>query len=177
MDTENTTMSTGRDDESMLLSDPYALLRSYRTESKTLSMALANSQVYYRTMWRCLVYPVVVLSTVATILTVFKFTFACIAINGLIVVLSGFDRIIEPLEKSHRAAIYKVEYQEITSNIKQFIMSNHRTRPEIKQYSTVIHELMNKWSSLRPYVSRKHLNSARRYYAKRVRKHEFIPTE
>lgn len=131
--------------------DVYGLLWTYSRESKVYGKAYSMSESYYRRTYKIFNYPLVILSAVSTIcsgLNIHQYIMLGIALSMMILI--GFDKLINPKEKEHDANRFAVEYQEIASNIKQFIMSNNRSKAEVKAYSETVYALISKWKSINP---------------------------
>ena len=156
----------------------YNLLKSYYKESKILSKAYSLSEQYYRNMFKIFNYPVVVLSAVNTVcLGVNVNQYITLSLSLSMFILLGFDKLIDPKDKEHESNKYSVEYGEISSNIKQFIMSNNRTKEEIKNYTEIIFSLITKWKSFNPPLKDKFIKIVRQQYTDKLRSHtnEVLP--
>jgi hypothetical protein len=144
-----------------LKNGPYALLKEYMLESKTLSIAYKKSEAYYRMLHKYLTYPIIVTSAVASVCSGFALSqYIVLGLSLTTLLLSGFNSAINPKEKEHLANQVSTEFGEISSNILQFILENSKTRSEIKAYSQLIHELLNTWKSQSPSVKNKYLAEA-----------------
>lgn len=150
--------------------DPYSLLRSYAKESKIMSIAYHKSEVYYRWMFKCFNYPVVVLSAVNTVCTGIGMNgYILLGISLCMLILLGFDKLIDPKDKSVDANKFSVEYGEISGNIKQFIMSNDRSRDDIKNYSEIMYSLLVKWKAFNPPIKDVFVEEAQKEKLPKVR--------
>lgn len=153
--------------------DPYTLLRRYAKDSKTTARAYSLSEAYYRSLSKYLNYPVVALSAVSTVcagLDINKYVLMGVSLATLI--LLGFDKAIDPKDREHDANKFAVEYGEIASNIKQFVLSNNRTQGEVKAYSETVYSLLTKWKAMNPPIKQSFVTQAKTYYLERVRKHK-----
>lgn len=152
--------------------DAYGLLRDYARESKIYSKAYHTSEVYFRNMWKCFQYPVVVLSAISSVCAGLDVNrYALLGLSLLSLTLLGFNQLINPREKEFTAHTFSIEYAEIAGSIKQFYLSNSRSRDEIKSYSEQMYALLTKWQTMRPSLRDKFLNEARQRYAKKTRSH------
>lgn len=153
--------------------DPYGLLRSYAKESKILSKAYHMSECYYRSMYKYFNYPVVVLSTCTSVCAGLNLNeYVIMGLSFSTLILLGFDKLIDPKDKEFQANKFSVEYGEINSNVKQFILSNDRTRDEVKAYSETVYSLFNKWKSFNPPIKDKFVTSAKLQHAEKLRPHK-----
>lgn len=153
--------------------DIYGLLLSYIKETKILNKAYSMSEKHYRNMYKLFNYPLVVISTVTTILSGLNVNqYILLSLSATMMILLGFDKLISPKEKEHDANRYAVEYGEIASSIKQFIMSNNRTKTEIKAYSETIYALITKWRSYNPPVKDKFVKQATLDCTTKLRSHK-----
>ena len=98
--------------------------------------------------------------------------YVLLCLNLITLILLGFNQAINPLERSHKAHEVSVEFRELASNVKQFILSNHRTVDEIKHQTEITHELLNVWVSLSPPCQQQFMNKAKHECASRSRKHK-----
>lgn len=153
--------------------NPYILLRSYAKDCKIQSKAYHLSEVYYNNLWRCFQYPLVVLSAVSSVCAGLNVNqYALLGLSLATLTLLGFDKLIDPKERSHTANMYSVEYGEIASNIKQFILANNRTKEEIKTYTEQVHTLISKWKVLNPPIYDRFVEQAGRQYTEKLRNHK-----
>ena len=146
-----------------LLQSPgsYRLLVGYMNESKILALAYDKSSSYFRFVYKCLTYPIVVTSAVATVcasLDVNKYIIVGLSLVTLI--LSGFNSAVNPKDKQNNAHNVSIEFSEIHSNVQQFVCENHKTGDEIKAHAQLIHELLNVWKSQAPPISKCYLKQA-----------------
>ena len=134
-----------------LMGSPYDLLSSYAHQAKIKSVAYSYSESYYRNMYKWLTYPMVVLSAISTVIAVLDVNkYILIGLNLSMLILIGFTQLIDPKNKEQSAHNISTEYNEINSNVIQFIRSNNRTTEEIKQYGEIIHGELQIWDSLAP---------------------------
>lgn len=158
--------------DSLVRQDNYALLREYRREAKILESAYAKSRLFYRRLWELFTYPVVILSACLSVLTGLEIhKYVTMALSLILLLLAGFDRVINPKDLEHKAHTFVVEFKEIQLNIKQFILANDRTPQEIKAYCSTVCELMKKWNALKPFIWEKYVKEATLEHAKKVRAH------
>lgn len=151
--------------------DPYYLLRTYARESKIKAYSYSLSEGYYRNLHKYLNYPVVVLSAISTVIAGLDLnSYAIMGLSLSMLILLGFDKLIDPKENEHKANQFKVEYGEINSNVKIFILNNGRTHEQVKAYAEQIHELINKWKSINPSVFQRFTDVATMKYTKKLRK-------
>ena len=146
----------------LMMNDPYKLLHSYQLMAKTKSKAYDYSESYFRWLNKVLTYPLVVLSAGNVVISAMNIDpWAVMCVSATTLVLVGFERAITPRDKEHQANQVKTEYAEIASNINQFIMSNNRTKQEIKDYGEIIHEQLNIWNGLSPPLKASFLQRAK----------------
>lgn len=162
-----------RDSESDSLAggpDPYHLLRLYAREAKQNARAYSYSEAYYRWLDKLLVYPLVVTNAATSVLAGLNISpWIIMGISCISLILVGYRQAIDPKDKEHRANQVRIEFREISANIKQFILENDRTRDEIKSYTSTIHELLNVWESLAPPIQSRFTIKAQHESAKRTR--------
>lgn len=152
--------------------DPYFLLRQYSKDSKVKSKAYSYSESYYRNMYKFFTYPLVVLSSVSTVLAGFHVNeYVLMGISLVTLTLVGFNQVIKPKDKEHEANKVKTEFAEISSDCKKFIYTNNRTSDDIRNFCEVIHELINTWNSLSPPIKDRFITQAKKEYASRSRAH------
>ena len=131
----------------------YGLLKKYADEARILSIAYAYSESKFRMLNKWLTYPVIILSSLASVFSGLDMDkFILLGLSLSILILSGFNTAIGPLDRSNRANQFKTEFDNISSDIGQFINENNKTKDEIKAYSAQCHELLNVWKSLSPPV-------------------------
>lgn len=139
--------------KSALATDRYFLLRGYMREAKIKSKAYDLSENYYRNLNKLFSYPIVVISAVGSVLGGISIhPYVSMGLSLFTLILTGSDRVVNTREREQSASHMRIEYSEIAKNIKQFIYSNNRTKNEIKEYSSHICDLMNKWNSIAPPV-------------------------
>ena len=152
---------------------PYKLLHDYKKQATIQSNAYKYSEGFYRSLHKWLTYPIILLSAVSTILSGFNINhYSIMSISFSTLVLVGFERAINPKDKEQKSCQIKIEMNEIASNIKQFILNNHRTEEEIKQYTQLIHEQINIWNSIAPPIQDMYITKSTNKYAERTRKHK-----
>jgi len=157
---------------SMKNGDPYFLLRSYCRTAKIKSKAYGYSERSYRDMYKYLTYPLILLSATNTILSGFtEHPYIVMGIAFSSLVLVGFNQSICPKDKEHMACTVKVEFGEISGNVKQFIMENNKTVEEVKNYSALIHEQLQIWNGLSPPIRDIFVKKAEELYIDRHRSH------
>lgn len=150
--------------------DPYYLLRIFSKEAKIKKIAYGYSEEYYLNLWRLITYPLVVLAAISTVLAGLDVNqYALLGLNLAMLILTGFERAINPKEKEQNANKIKIEYAEIHNHIKNFIYSNSRTKAEIKAYSDHITELLSKWNAFSPPIFSRFINKAQLQCADRKR--------
>lgn len=165
-------------DSFKMVSDQYYLLKIYARESKILSYAYSLSESYYRNLYKYFNYPLVILSASSTVLSgMNENTYIIMGISLSMLILIGFDKLIDPKDREHKANQFKVEYGEINSNIKLFILNNGKVSHEIKAYASQIHEMMNKWQSINPPVFSKFIKLSTIKYTKKIRNHTILCEE
>jgi hypothetical protein len=152
----------------------YILLEKYKRESKTLSIAYHKSEKYFRNMYKWLSYPIIITSAVSSILAGIKHPFenseyVLMGLSLITLILSGFNQSINPKDKEKSANQFSTEFEEIASNIQQFIWENNKTKSEIKAYSTLIHESLNHWKSLKPAIQDRFIAQAKLENTSRIR--------
>lgn len=153
-------------------SDPYYLLRTYAKQAKVSSYAYSLSEQYHMKLYKWFNYPVIILTSISTVIASLNLnTYIIMGVSVAMLILLAFDKLINPIERSHEANLFKVEYNEIASNIKLFIMNNERTLSEVKNYGTQIHELLNKWKSMNPSIPQRFVKQSNIKYASKLRKH------
>ena len=141
--------------------DPYYLLKSYMREAKIKSKAYGYSENYYRNLNKIFTYPIVVISAVGSVLGgIAIHPYVSMGLSLFTLILTGGDRVVNTREKEQSASHMRIEYGEIAKNIKQYIYSNNRTKAEIKDYSSHICELTNKWNGIAPPVLNKFVKKA-----------------
>lgn len=154
--------------------DPYVLLRSYGRDAKIKSKAYGYSEAYYRWLHKVLTYPLVVLSAISTVISGFDIhpysNYVVMGLSMVTLVIVGFNQAVQPKDKEMRANQLNVEYNEIASNIRQFIHENSKSDIQVKAYSEIIHSEMNIWHSLAPPIQRRFIVTARRECVSRARK-------
>ena len=154
-------ISPSQQDEKSPIIDPrgpYVLLNKYRNEARVLSGAYKLSEIYYRTLHQAFTYPVVVFSAAATVasgLHVDQYIIMGISFASLI--FSGFSTVVAPKDKENRCNRFSTEFGEIDTNITQFVQENNKEIADIKNYSKVIHELLNSWKAMAPPLNPSHL--------------------
>jgi hypothetical protein len=148
--------------ESSHLLGSYGLLKKYLNESNTLSSAFHYSSKFHRSMYKWLTYPLIITSTVATLLAgleVNNFIVAGVSFTSLILV--GFNSAINPKKKEIEAHDVSIEFSEIASDIELFIIKNGKTKVEIEAYASHINDLLNVWKAQSPAVNGKYIKKAR----------------
>ena len=149
---------------------PYALLKKYMHESKVLSIAYKKSEAYYRSLYKCLTYPVIVTSVVASVCSGLDLNrYILLALSLSTLMLSGFNSAINPKDRENKANQVSTEFGEISSNISQFIYENSKSKDDIKAYSQLVHELLNTWKSQSPSIQKKYLDKAKIEACQRLR--------
>ena len=86
-------------------------------------------------------------------------------------ILVGFTTAINPKDREAGAHQVAVEYNEISANIRQFILENNKSHEDIKAFSEIVHSEMNVWNSLAPSIQDRFMERAKRECAPRSRKH------
>jgi hypothetical protein len=160
----------------------YKLLKQYKDESKILASAYKMSEAYWRKVHKYLTYPVIVLTSLSSILasvdiggvpgSTLQYTrYALLCLSFTTMILSGFNAAISPKDKESKANQSSTEFSEISSNINQFIVENNKTNNEIKTFSQLQLELLETWKSLSPPVSSEYIDKFTREIASRTRNH------
>ena len=158
--------------------NPYGLLKSYMKNAKIKSKAYSYSEKYYRNLYKYLSYPLVVITATNTVLSGFSLNpYILMGLSFSSLVLIGFDKLINPKDKEHKANQIQSEFGEINRNIKQFVSENNKSRDEIKSYSQTINEVINIWESLSPPIQDKFITKAQNDYAKKIRKHHHMNSQ
>jgi hypothetical protein len=156
--------------DSLQRGDVYYLLRTYARESKILSKAYAMSESYYRNLYKYLTYPLVVLTTISTLISGLEInTYVVISINLAMLLLIGFNTTISPKDKEHSAHTVSGEFGEIKASINQFITENSKSADDCRNYSQLVLEQVKIWKSLSPPVKDKYMNIATKQCARKVR--------
>ena len=154
-------------------SDPYTLLLEYSKEAKIMTLAHAYTAQWYNDLAKYLNYPVILLSACSSVCAGLKVNqYILLGMTLSMLILTSFDHAINPKSKQHNHVLAKVEFDEIAGNLRQFILSNHRTAAEIKEYSEEILSYLQKWKSIAPTVPPRYMKAAKRYREHRVRKHK-----
>lgn len=139
----------------------YTLLKKYLNTAKVKSVSYSYSEAYYRTMYKWLTYPLIILASVNTVLASFDIThYALMSISITTLILTGFNTAINPKDKENLANHIKIEFGEIASNITQFIYENHKSKEQVKAFTHTIHELMNVWESQSPPIKNEFIKRA-----------------
>lgn len=153
----------------------YILLQKYQKESAILSSAYHKSEKYYRNLYKWLSYPIIITSAVSSIVAGISkpylhsdYVLMCLSLFTLI--LSGFNQAISPKDREMVAKQFSTEFEEISSNINQYILENSKTKDEVKHYSILIHETLNLWKSQKPPLRDKFLMEAKKENISRIRK-------
>jgi hypothetical protein len=150
----------------------YLLLKTYMNEAQILSLAYSKSESYYRTLYRIMNYPIIITSAIGTIAAGLKLNeYVLMSISFSTVVISGFNGIINPKEREQKANQISLEFDEIYSNINQFILENDKSKEEIKAYSQLIHTSINNWKSISPNIREKFMKEATAECMEKIRKH------
>ena len=163
-------------ESSDLIKNPYDLLQSYGKWAKVLSKAYSHSDSYYRKMSKAISYPLVILTSVASVISIIPdesvmLKYMMTGLNLSMLILIGFQTTIKPMKQALESRQMSVEFGEIASNVKQYINSNHRTHDEIRDYSSIIHDNINTWISLSPPIKTKYIKHAQTECTSRHRKH------
>jgi len=164
-------MRESESDTSLIKKSPYDFLISYAYQSKIKSKAYSYSEKHYRLLHKQLTYPMILFTSVSTVISVLEMNkYALIGLNLSMLVLVGFNQAINPKDKEHSAHNISIEMGELSSNIKQFVNINNRTKSEIKAYTELIHEQITIWDGLSPPIKEEFITKATNIYAKRSRK-------
>lgn len=143
--------------------NPYALLIGYAQEAMVHSTAHDLTAHYYSDVGKCLNYPLIILSAGSSVMAGLDLhKYAVMGINLSMLTLTAFDHVINPRDKSHTHMLSKIEFEEVASNIKQYIGANSRTPQEIKEFSQDIYQYLTKWKSVAPSVPRRYMARAQR---------------
>jgi hypothetical protein len=81
-----------------------------------------------------------------------------------IAVLNGFNTVINPKGKQYECNHIKNEFNNISSNINQYLNENNKTDEEYKIYSSKVLELMDVWKSLAPICKIKFIESSKKKF-------------
>ena len=153
-----------------LISGGYILLKRYMHEAKVLSLAYSFSEAKFRNLHKWLTYPIILLSSVASVCAGLDINqYALMSISLSILILSGFNSSVNPLDRANRANQMKTEFGEIASDTAQFVQENNKSSDEIKSYSQLIHELLNVWKAQSPPCSSQFMQTAKLECSKRIR--------
>lgn len=148
----------------------YSLLKKYRNDAMVLSDAYKMSERHWRKTYKMLNYPLIVLTTITGVMSSVEVSkYALMAISFTSLLLTSFSTAINPKDKEAKANQVATEFSEISSNINQFIVENHKTKDEIKAFSQLQLELLEVWQSLAPPISYTYLEKAKMNHAPRTR--------
>lgn len=138
---------------------PYYLLELYREEAHILATAYGLSASYFRWLHKLLTYPLIVLSAVSSVCAaggvpetfIYK-QYLLMGLSLLTLILAGFNTVINPQDKSNAADRVSNEFDKVSSDCRQFICENNKTRQEVKHFSKLTLELLETWKSLSPPI-------------------------
>ena len=150
---------------------PYTLLEQYKTESQILSKAYKLNEGYHLFVHRCLTYPLIVLSTVSSVIAGLRMPsleYALLGLSLIILLLSGFNTALTPKDKQYASNKISNEFAEIALNIHQFVIENNKSKDEIKMYSQKMLAVFEIWRSVAGEINPKYLQQARLECATRV---------
>jgi uncharacterized protein (DUF433 family) len=150
-------------DESQLTNNtnPNELLKKYAMEAKIKALAYKYSEIYNRNLYKCLTYPLIILSSTTTVLAGLKMNDNLLMGLSLAMVLfSGFNQAINTKNKEHDANRISVEMSEIESNINHFLHLKTDKIEDAKAYSETVHELLKTWKSMEPPIKNSYINAA-----------------
>ena len=156
----------------------YNLLIDYMKESRILSKAYKYSENYYRLVNKILTYPVIIFSSVGTVVasmaTPHKYTLLGCTLATLI--FTGFKTIINPQYRQYKSTGFSREFDEISSNINQFVQENNKSPEDIKIYSKLILEVLHSWKSTAPDLKESYMKRAKAECSQKLRRSLYIPT-
>lgn len=166
------------DDILLLKNGPYYLLQQYLNECNILSFAYKNSENYFRNVYKCLTYPLIVTSAVTSVLSVTNitgntFNGYVIPITSLVtLVLVGFNSAINPMDRSNKAHQVSREFGELASSINHFILENSKSNEEIKLYNQHILTQLEIWKNLSPHIQNRFISQATLNHNPKIKKLE-----
>lgn len=141
------------------------LLKQYHKKCTVLKNAYNMQESYWRSLYKKLQYPIVILSGIAAVTSLLKLNqYIAAGTSFLNLILAGFIQTINPKDKELKCNQVKIEYNELSQNINQFLIENDKTKEEYKQYSQQVLSLIEVWDSLAPPVSNSYLNKADKEY-------------
>lgn len=150
--------------------DPYFLLKGYARDAKIKAKSYTYSENYYRNLNKLFTYPIVVISAIGSVLGgISVHHYVSMGLSLLTLLLTGSDRVVNTRDREQSASHMRIEYTEIAKNIKLYIYSNNRSKTEIKEYTSHICELMNKWNSIAPPVFDRFVKMATMEYTEKKR--------
>jgi hypothetical protein len=150
------------------------LLDQYYKESSILSKAYGMMEGYHRRLHKYLSYPTIPLASLVGIISVipnkedYHLHIAITLLSFTIAVLNGFHTAINPKDKEHNCNNIKTEFNEISSNINQYLNENNKTELEYKNYSSQVLELLEVWKSLSPPCKQTFLDSSTKHFTERL---------
>ena len=150
---------------------PYTLLEQYKNESNILSRAYKLNEGYHLFVHRCLTYPLIVLSTISSVLAGLRLEsleYVLLGLSLIILILSAFNTAIAPKDKQYNSNKISNEFAEIALNINQFIIENNKKPDEIKIYSQKTLAIFEVWRSVSGEINPKYLAQARLECAVRI---------
>ena len=150
---------------------PYTLLNQYKNESEILSKAYKLNEGYYLFIHKCLTYPLIIVSTVSSVLAglmMSELEYVLLGLSLIILILSGFNVAVAPKDKQYASNKISTEFSEIALNINQYLTENNKSKDEIKAYSQKTLAIFEIWKSLMIDINPKYLAQARLECAVRV---------
>ena len=151
----------------------YGLLEKYKTESAVLCRAYKLNEYHYLFLHKILTYPLIILSTFSSVIAGLRrpeLEYVILAISLVILILSGFNTVINPKAKEFFSNKISNEFNDLALNINQFIIENNKSKDEIKIYSQKTLELFEIWKSMAPEIPSRFTNQAKIEIASQVKK-------
>jgi hypothetical protein len=143
--------------------NPYDLLLGYANEATVHSTAHDLTAHFYLDVAKLLNYPLIVLSAGSSIMAGLALhRYWVIGVNLSMLTLTAFDHVVNPRDKAQTHMLSKIEFEEVASNIKQYVGSNSRSKEEIKDFSEEIYNYLTKWKSIAPNIPRRYMSQAQR---------------
>jgi hypothetical protein len=151
---------------------PRNLLYQYYKECSILGKSYGMMERYHSRIHKYLSYPTIPLSSLVGIISVlpqeyeYYFNYFIPTLSFTIAVLNGFNTAINPKGKQYECNHIKNEFNNISSNINQYLNENNKTDEEYKIYSSKVLELIDVWKSLAPSCKRAYIESAKKKFIK-----------
>jgi hypothetical protein len=151
---------------------PRNLLYQYHKECAILGKSYEMMELYHTRVHKYLSYPTIPLSSFVGIISVlpneysyeYYFNYFIPTLSFTIAVLNGFNTAINPKGKQYECNHIKNEFNNIASNINQYLNENNKTDEEYKIYSSKVLELIDVWKSLSPSCKKKYIESSKKKF-------------